>query len=238
VCRECFNFTRGFDRCYACASGERHLSALLPISYSLGCGHLHHVLSDYKRETGLPAARAVNELAAILTRFLVEHEDCLAGTAGVERFDVVTTVPAGDRARDDWHPLRLLVERRVPPVRSRFERLLVRSPVTVPARRFDPRRFEVTRRLDGLRVLLIDDTWTTGASAQSAAAALREAGAVAVGAVVAGRHLRRGWQDNDERIRRGAGAFDWSRCAFCAGSPERETNPTVIRPEEVLTRAA
>jgi orotate phosphoribosyltransferase len=38
-------------------------------------------------------------------------------------------------------------------------------------------------------VLLLDDTWTTGASAQSAAMALRRAGAASVATVVLGRHV-------------------------------------------------
>jgi orotate phosphoribosyltransferase len=37
--------------------------------------------------------------------------------------------------------------------------------------------------------LLLDDTWTTGASAQSAALALRRAGARSIVTVVLGRHI-------------------------------------------------
>ena len=80
-------------------------------------------------------------------------------------------------------------------------------------REFDPRRFEVTRRLSGESVLLIDDTWTTGASAQSAAAALAEAGAGAVAAVVIGRYLNRDWHENDRRLRALPRPFQWDICA-------------------------
>jgi hypothetical protein len=38
-------------------------------------------------------------------------------------------------------------------------------------------------------VLLLDDTWTSGGTAQSAAVALNRAGARSVAVVVAGRHL-------------------------------------------------
>lgn len=218
VCNDCFNLTRGYERCFACASGERRLAALVPISLSLGGGHLHHVLADYKRAQGLAAERASRELAAILTRFLATHEPCVADAAGVSGFDLVTTVPSGDPDRDHDHPLRHLVSQRVGSARGRYDRLLRRSDVAVSPRAFDPRRFCATRRVEGLNVLLIDDTWTTGASAQSAATALLEAGAASVAAVVVGRHLRRGWHDNDARVAALAGQFDWSRCAVCAGA--------------------
>ena len=43
--------------------------------------------------------------------------------------------------------------------------------------------------VDGENVLLIDDTWVSGGSAQSAAVALKRAGAGKVAVVVAGRHV-------------------------------------------------
>jgi hypothetical protein len=81
-------------------------------------------------------------------------------------------------------------------------------------RAFDPERFEARSRLDGQAVLLVDDTWTTGASAQSAAAALRRAGAGPVAAVVVGRHVNRSWGENDGRLRALESPFRWDRCAL------------------------
>ena len=85
------------------------------------------------------------------------------------------------------------------------------------ARQFDACRYRATRLLNGETVLLIDDMWTSGASAQSAAAALLEAGAGTVAAIVIARHLNRGWYQNDMRLRRVATQpFDFERCALCA----------------------
>jgi orotate phosphoribosyltransferase len=47
----------------------------------------------------------------------------------------------------------------------------------------------VSGQVTGADVLLVDDTWVSGGSAQSAAAALKLAGAARVAAVVLGRHL-------------------------------------------------
>jgi predicted phosphoribosyltransferase len=103
----------------------------------------------------------------------------------------------------------------VGPTRARYEPLLRRSNLAVPPRHVDPGKFEPTRKLDGESVLLIDDTWTTGASARSAAAALANAGAGSVGAVVIGRYVNRDWHENDRRLRALTHPFDWSCCALC-----------------------
>jgi len=86
--------------------------------------------------------------------------------------------------------------------------------VTVQDRTFDARKYDVVRALGGESVLLIDDTWTTGSGAQSAAAALRQAGAGPVAAVVIGRHVKRDWRENERRLRALAQPFDWSSCAW------------------------
>jgi hypothetical protein len=211
VCRVCFNFTRGYERCYACTHNEDWLTAVAPISYSVGLEQLHRVLMGYKRLSGDVARRLTVELAAVLWRHLARHEGCVTAAAGVAAFELVTTVPSGEGTRDSAHPLRHLVGELVGPTRTRHERLLRRSRLDVVPRAFDPRKFEAVRSLDGEPVLLIDDTWTTGASAQSAAAALRHAGAGPVAAVVIGRHINREWHENDRRLRDIARPFDWER---------------------------
>ena len=215
TCGICFNFTRGYDRCYACGHGQPTLDVLAPISYSVAREQLHHALMGYKRLTGDVARRLGVELGAVLWRHLAAHESCIARAAGTERFPIVTTVPSGDRARDDQHPLRWIASQLVGPTRDRHERLLRRSSRPAHAREFDPGRYEPTRALSGEAVLLIDDTWTTGANAQSAAAALKDAGAGTVAAVVIGRHLNRDWHENDLRLRALGESFDWEHCALC-----------------------
>lgn len=216
VCEVCFNLTDGYPRCYACAHGQQWLDVVAPISYSVAREQLHHALASYKRLTGEPARRLRAELAAVLWRHLAAHERCVARGAGAEAFQLVTTVPSGERRRDEHHPLRWIVGELIGPTRARHERLLERSDVAAEPRAFHPERFRVRRQLHGETVLLLDDTWTTGASAQSAAAALRTAGAGAIASVVIGRHLNREWHENDRRLRGLTRPFDWTRCALCA----------------------
>ena len=215
VCTTCGNFTRGYERCYACTHTESHLELVAPISYSVAHEQLHHALAQYKRLKTPAARRLTVELAAVLWRHLTQHERCIASAANIDHFEIVTTVPSSDKQRDEHHPLRAVVGDLVGPTRGRYERLLARSGAETPPRTFSHDKFKATRPLNGQSVLLVDDTWTTGASAQSAAAALKLAGATTVAAVVIGRHLNRGWHENDRRLRGITQPFDWNRCALC-----------------------
>ncbi len=227
VCEVCFNLTEGYRRCYACTKNKPWLDAFVAISYSVGQEQLHHVLRSYKRLDNRIGRRFCFDIAAILWRFLEGHEKCLAAAAEVPRFDLVTTVPSGDRLRDHDHPLHSIVGSLVEPTKDRHVRTLAPSGPRTTDHTFSDERFTVTRELDNQAILLIDDTWTTGASAQSAAAALKRAGAAKVAAVVIGRYLNREYQENDRRLRELSAPFRWDTCALCVGSsqPERPAKP-------------
>jgi len=216
VCAVCFNLTEGYPWCYACAHGRNVLDAVGPISYSVAGESLHRALFGYKRFPE-PLARLLRaELATILSRYLERHEHCVARAAGTHGFELVATVPSGERHRDREHPLRPIVTAALGATSIRHERLLCRSAFETGDREHDFLKYLAVRPLDGEAVLLVDDTWTTGANAQSAAAALKAAGAGRVAAVTIGRHVNRDWRDNDLRLLELEGRFDWSRCALCA----------------------
>jgi predicted amidophosphoribosyltransferase len=190
---------------------------MAPVSYSIGGEQLHYALAGYKRYAGWAGRYLTAVLAAVLWRHLDEHEQCLARVAGVEAFESVTTVPSNDARRDGIHPLHQLAGDLVKPLQPRYERLLRRTDMAVAAHRFSAERYEATQGLGGRAVLLVDDTWTTGANARSAAAALKAAGAERVAVVVIGRYVNREWSHNDGQLRRLARPFDWGRCALCDG---------------------
>jgi predicted amidophosphoribosyltransferase len=218
VCATCFNLIDGYERCYACAHGRDVLDAFAPISYSVAHEPLHQVLFGYKRLSAVVAGPLANDLQEILRRFLEGHERCVAQLAGTSAFDLVTSVPSGERHRDDDHPLPRVVAAALGRARRRHERLLLRSSFESGHRAHDFLKYLAVRPFDGESVLLIDDTWTTGANAQSAAAALKAAGAGAVGAIAIGRHVNRDWHENDRRLTALVGRFDWASCALCAAT--------------------
>jgi orotate phosphoribosyltransferase len=119
-------------------------------------------------------------------------------------------VVPSSRGRSGPHPLRSLAE---PYLRLPWASLRARPAARGSTRDLDPERFSAAR-LDGARVLLLDDTWTTGASVQSATMALRRAGATAVAVVVLGRHLAASPPDLAGPSGLATVAFSPCRCAI------------------------
>ncbi|HET7015671.1 MAG TPA: hypothetical protein VFI65_17260 [Streptosporangiaceae bacterium] len=130
------------------------------------------------------AARAGRLLVALLLVFLRDHGRCGWQRAGITWPPTHLAVVPSARGRAGQHPLLALIG----PCLSCTWTDLVARPDYHQVRDLDPDRFVAAPVPEG-RILLLDDTWTTGASAQSAAMALRRAGARSVATVVLGRHV-------------------------------------------------
>jgi len=158
---------------------------VLPVAYALkGSVHARR-LWQYKCADAPPddQATAADLLLALLLVFLRDHFSCVSRSAGSGPPTHVAVVPTA-RGRPGEHPLRSLI---APYLNWPWIDLSARPDQR--ERDLDPRRFSAMPVNPDSRVLLIDDTWTTGASAQSAAMALRDAGAGSVATVVIGRHV-------------------------------------------------
>jgi hypothetical protein len=79
VCGICMTFTEGRGTCYPCGWEARFADVVLPISYSVHFGQLHTALAQYKRTPGAVGRRLQMELAAVLWRFLRQHEAASPG---------------------------------------------------------------------------------------------------------------------------------------------------------------
>jgi phosphoribosylpyrophosphate synthetase len=200
--------------------GSAAADVVAPVSLAPGGDQFARELSTYKRTgltEGLRRRRTVG-LAAVLWRWLDVHERCLASRVGVGRFDVLTSVPSTTGRVE--HPLRRLVAGVVAGGADRYADLVAIDRTDVGQRTQAVDRFRATRDLTGGRVLVVDDTWTTGAHAQSASAALKAAGAIAVGIVVLGRWINPEYGENDRWLadQRRIG-WNWGRC--CLDEPPR-----------------
>jgi predicted amidophosphoribosyltransferase len=219
VCPVCRTFhDPRFGQCVACSRQPNLLDAVAPITYSVDSGQMHAALRGYKDDPHGQVCRFHTvRLTAILWRFLERHESCVSAAAGVDQFDLVTTVPSksGDRDEERNH-LRIIVGQWCRPTAERWQRTLRPAEPPILGRQFSEQRYVADPAVAGERVLIIDDTWTTGSSMQSAAAALREAGAQTVAAVVIGRPLRLdfAWEGGSTltEYTKLLRAFDWGTC--------------------------
>ena len=227
VCAVCHSSAAGnYERCFQCEQTVIALAAPAAATdfVALAVKHeqLAHELSSYKNAPVSDVrSRTRIGLAAVLWRWLSAHERCLATAAAVDGFPIVTTVPS-TRGRED-HPLNTMV-RTVGWTSERFRPLLRATPSAGGGRDIGDDRFVPLRPIrKGVPILLIDDTWTTGAHAQSAASTLRSSGSGPVAVVVIGRHFNRDQADPGHRARavdycRRARArqWNWARCCLCA----------------------
>jgi hypothetical protein len=179
----------GHARCFQCGLHAESAPGLLadavvPVAYAMKGSGLAQALWRYKSPRGgaEPAQRA---LRALLLVFLREHGPCVWRSAGMPPPTHVSVVPSG-RGRPGRHPLAVLI---APYLARPPATLVTAGPADPGCRELDPGRFRATQPLPSAAVLLLDDTWTTGATVQSAAVALRAAGARYVAVVVLGRHL-------------------------------------------------
>ncbi len=217
VCGLCKSFAGAQDEgiCPSCRRLPDNLDAVLPLSLSCGGGPVHRELRAYKDDRSeVVRDHCTLGLAAVLARFLADHEVCLTYAAGSAGFGLVTTVPSREpRADQSRARLREIVGCRCPTTADRFRRVLRAAGADGAPHRYTPAGYCATSELQGADVLLVDDTWTTGASAQAAARALRAAGARRVALVAIGRHVNPAWADHATRIR-DLPAFSWSICAL------------------------
>ena len=170
----------GSARCYLCGLHAETLPGLLadavvPICYAVkGSEHARNLWLYKSGRPGAEAARAA--IRALLVVFLRDHGRCVWRSAGMTMPTHLAVVPSG-RARRRPHPLQSLAG---PYLALRPAALCLRLLDEPGTRELDADRFTAAAA---------DGTWTTGASAQSACAALRLAGARSVAIVVLGRHV-------------------------------------------------
>ncbi len=202
VCDVCHNAPNpGWARCYSCHEAmsqvSRPLELVVPISLYRRSTQLHRVLWGYKNLKDGTARTFRTQLAALLYRFLGEHGECIEGTAG-GAWEVITTVPSSSE-REGLHPLERAIDMAAE-LRAIRQPLLRRGDVATGHNAASDDGFETITDVDGLDVLLVDDTFTSGARLQSAASRLALDGANVVAAVVVGRFCNPGFSTQTQEL--------------------------------------
>ena len=158
-----------------------------PVAYAPKGGCLARNLWLYKSARP-EAGQAGTALRALLLVFLHDHGGMIWRQAGMTSPTHACVVPSS-RGRPGPHPLQVLLGEFLA---LPWAVLRIQPGADPWARALDPDRFRAPHPLTGASVLLLDDTWTSGGTAQSAAVALKRAGARSVAAIVLGRHVAAG----------------------------------------------
>lgn len=193
VCRTCHGASGGFPKCWSCKTVMSQVShpcpLVVPISLTHENNQHYDSLKRYKAQWLSSTARSNAELAvaALLNRFLRQHRTCIAAAAG-EDWDLITIVPS-TRHPEGPHPMVGVIQRS-PWLEDQFRLVLGSGSDKLGFNNASDKGFGVTEDVKGRSILILDDTYTTGARSQSAASALTQAGARVVAIVPAGRFIR------------------------------------------------
>lgn len=182
-----------YEQCMECRSKYSGiLDGFVPMCYSIHEG-LESLIWRSKNDPDgwwlkLP-------LASLLWTFTQKHIPCLEAAYGGP-FDLRLTTPSHPGTRNGVNHLEDIV-RRVPSMIDQwdFTTLQKSSPRKAETRRrsIDENAFVADASVNGKRVLLLDDTYTSGSTLASAAYALKKSGAKSVVGLTFGRQLGANW---------------------------------------------
>ncbi len=196
VCPLCFGaMPSSSTRCSNCAdalkrTGSKVADLATPLTYRLGYTYDNQAAHDLRAYKAVPpSSEAQLRLTCLFWHFCQRHLVCMKERLGITGFTHVAFVPSTRRARS-VHPLQAMLSPMIPLPRAE----LALNEGIDPSRRAvhtgwftaDPVA-PVDERPTA--VLLIDDTWVTGARVQSAAHCLKNAGAEKVAVLVLARQI-------------------------------------------------
>lgn len=196
TCADCLTPVSGFDLCFTCRSHHPRkglADAIAFLTYAVAGQKSGHVMRGYKAPRPVTEHRQVVGLLLLVA--LKNHMQCAEALAGhpVTHWAAVPSLPA----KSSSHPLRGLIAGRV----KGIEIPLAAAASVQQPRAINSDHFICPMRLpQESHVLLIDDTWATGGHVQSAALALRKAGAMRVSVLVVARWLKEDYGDNKRFI--------------------------------------
>ncbi len=194
TCQVCAAPVDGFNRCWRCEQAHGIVGVadvVAPLTYAIAGTPSASLVRDYKNHP----ARSVREhhgaiINALVRLGITRHERCIGCAAGMP-VSCRLVIPSLT-SRPGRHPFAALLQAiglvgddvaLVPAPDARCDRAINDKFVLAPA-----------AHLNGHHALVLDDVWTTGSNAQSAALAVRRAGAAAVSVMVVGR-----WLSPDQR---------------------------------------
>jgi hypothetical protein len=187
TCGVCATPVNAYPLCWRCRA-HQHISGLadlvVPLAYAIDSTESAAVLRNFKNHPLRSERERCGSIVRETLRLGVSlHELCISAVVG-QSVSARVVVPSLT-SRLGIHPMTSIAESLAlmgdvalrPALDARCDRVV------------DGEKFTVDGAVTGRHILVLDDVWTTGSNAQSAALALRRAGAAAVSVMVIGRWL-------------------------------------------------
>lgn len=183
---------------------------IVPITVYEGLSQVHRILKNYKASSHPSQPTLRLQALAMLVHFFNLHSSCIASAAGGP-WDAITTVPS-TTGRSGQHPLALLVQRSRT-IGHQYVEALVKGPADISNNNANDEGF-IASRVSDRRVLIVDDTFTSGARAQSAASAITLAGGMTLAILPIGRYFNPSYTSDNQKYwaRQTAIPFAWNVC--------------------------
>ena len=179
VCAACISASRG-------AYGHELADLVGSSTYAKPQHQTGYMMHGYKATSPQQQHQTVVQL--LLADALLTHRECAEALGGVP-ISAWASVPSLTKKRTS-HPLRGLV---TPMLTGTPEIEITATEKWTTQRQVTPTNFTIDAQPDGEHVLVVDDTWTTGAQSQSVAAGLKAAGASRVTIYTVARWLDENW---------------------------------------------
>jgi hypothetical protein len=216
TCSVCTTPCPGYTRCVPChrhrLAGLPLADAVAPLTYAARGRQSGYVMRAYKAQPPVEEHRLVVLLLSFIA--CAEHLSCCAAVVGAPVTHWATVPSLPPKPGQGEHPLHNLVKGLLP---APEVTLSAAGNVTSP-RDFKAGHFSVADQLPpGAHVLLFDDTWASGGHAQSAALAVRAAGAGHVSVVVIARWVNEDYGDNAKFLS-GLPDYDPRICPWTGGA--------------------
>lgn len=211
-----------FEVCFGCHRNRESLDSpcelVVPVSLVTKIDdQLYSMLVRYKHDNVPDRVRRSLRLrlVALIARLIRDHESCVTSATGTA-WDAIAVVPSTNPDAP-LHPLASALSH-IPELHERFRPVLVRGEAELRHNEPDNAAYDVTSDVSDTRFLVLDDTWVTGAHAQSAATALHRAGADVLAIMPIGRLVEPEFADFTREYwdRQRREAFDFDACCIHA----------------------
>jgi len=219
TCSICTGPVGGYPTCWRCsqtASVDGVADLVVPLTYAVGGSQSAAMLRHYKDDphpgTRFQHLRIINWLLYV---GIALHRPCIEAVA--EQPVTCRLAIPSLRGRSGLHPFVALARDMAATDPSPQ---LIAAPQATEDRIINAQQFRLMPSADltGQHVLILDDTWTTGSRAQSAALTLRRAGARWISVLVVGRWLDPDFAGNAPLLQAmGSRDYEPRRCPVTGG---------------------